>query len=134
MHDRRVVRRAAVGHVVAVHRRHHDVAQRHRLDRLGEPARLPGVEGQRRAAGDRAVGAVPRAHVAHDEEGRRPVVPALADVGAVRLFADGVELQLPHQAADLDIARPARGLHLEPVWFAEGNRLVFHWQEARYTR
>ena len=145
-HDRRVVRRAAVGDVVAVHRCHHDVAQRHRLHRLREPARFPGVQGQRRAVRHRAVGAVPRADVAHDQEGGRPVVPALAHVGAVRLLADGVELQFPHQAADLDVARPARGLHLEPAGLAggrlgcrgdpgpagrdleQGNRLVFHWQ------
>ena len=62
-----------------------------------------------------AVGARARADVAEDHERRGAVVPALADVGAVRVFADGVELQLAHDALQPEVVlRPGRA-HLQPL-------------------
>ena len=61
-----------------------------------------------------AVAAVPRADVAQDHEGGGEIFPALADVRAVRLLADGVEIPLPHQALQAQVLRPTRRAHLEP--------------------
>src|SRR5687768_2137639 len=42
-------------------------------------------------------------------------MPALADVGAVRLFAHGVQSQLAHQALDADVVVGARRPDLQPL-------------------
>ena len=108
-------RRAAVGEIVAVDRRDHGMAQPHRLDRVGDPRRLRHVELARPPVRDGAVRAGARADVAQDHERRRAVVPALADVGAARLLADGVELQLLHQPLEAQIVLRPRRAHLEPL-------------------
>ena len=143
------VRGAPVREIVAVDRRHHHVLQTHRLDRLGEPPRLLRIEGIRRPVRHRAVGAVPGADVAEDQEGGGPVVPAVPDVGAVRFLAHRVQLEVPHQMPDLRVGLTPRRLHLEPRRLADGDlgegtagppaggdlderkRLVLHWQDAR---
>ena len=61
-------------------------------------ARLVDVERRRPAVRDRAVGARARADVAEDHERRGAVVPAFADVRAARVLADGVELEVAHDA------------------------------------
>src|SRR5262249_41682289 len=50
--------------------------------------------------------------LAEDHEGGRPVAPALVDVGAARLLADGVEPEAAHQSPDLLVVRP--GLQPDP--------------------
>ena len=42
------------------------------------------------------------------------MVPALADVRAVRLLADRVQVPLAHQALEPHVVRPARRAHLQP--------------------
>ena len=61
------------------------------------------------AGRDVAEGAGAGADGAQDHHRRVLLLPALADIGAGRLLADGVELELAHQArASRDIpARPA---------------------------
>ena len=62
-----------------------------------------------RAAGlDRAEAAGARADVAQDHEGGGAAAPALADVRAARLFADGVEILVAHERAQ-PFEVPARG-------------------------
>ena len=68
-------------------------------DRFADAAGSSMSSVARLAVRHRAVGAGARADVAEDHEGRRAVVPALADVGAARVLADGVELQVAHDAA-----------------------------------
>ena len=72
-------------------------------DRLGYAPRLVGVDARGRlAGGHRAEAAAAGADVAEDHEGRGAVLaPALVDVGAPRLFADGVEPLALDQAAHL---------------------------------
>src|SRR5260370_700595 len=66
------------------------------------------------AVRDRAIPAPARAHVAQDHEGRGRVFPALADVRATRLLADGVEVPLAHALLEAHVVRPAGRTHLEP--------------------
>jgi hypothetical protein len=63
---------------------------------------------------DRAVGAVSGADVAEDHEGRGAVLPALADIRAVRFFADRMEVQIAHQVLQADVVLSTRRLHFEP--------------------
>ena len=108
-------RRAAVGQVVAIDRRDDGVAQAHRLHRFGDAHRLVEVERGRPAVLHGAVGAGARAHVAEDHEGGGAVVPALADVRAVRVLADRVELQVAHDALEPEVVLRTRGADLQPV-------------------
>ena len=68
-----------------------------------------------RAVRHGAVGAGARADVAEDHERRRAVVPALADVGAARVLAHGVQLQVLHDPLEPEVVvRPGRA-DLQPV-------------------
>jgi len=87
---------AEVGQVVAVHGRDHRVLELHRPDRLGDARRLGDVVLGRTAMGHGAVGAVSRADIAQNHERRGPVLPALADVGAMGFLAHRVEIEIPH--------------------------------------
>src|SRR5262245_17579880 len=109
-------RGAAVGQIVAIDRRNHDVVEIQHPDGVSDPARFCRVDRRWPAMRHRAVRAGARADVAEDHERRGAVVPALADVRALRLFADRVEVQLAHQALEPQIARRAGGAHLQPVW------------------
>src|SRR5207245_11630684 len=108
-------------HVVPVHARDDHVCEPHALDRFRQPDRLVRVEWSGGAVRYRAVGAVARADVAQDHEGRGLVLPALADVGAMRRFADGVELQLAHQLLQGEVVGPPWSRHPEPGGLAGGD-------------
>ena len=82
---------AAVGQVVAGDAGDGGVAQAHRLDGFGDAAGLVAVELGGLAGVDLAEVAAAGALLAADEEGRLAVFPALVDVGAAGLFADGVQ-------------------------------------------
>ena len=110
--------RAAVDEVVARDAGDRGVAQPHRLDALGHPARLVAVEGQRPAGVDLAEVAAPRALVTADEEGGLAVLPALVDVGAAGLLADRVQALALHQRLELGVLGPHRRAGLDPLGFA----------------
>ena len=78
-------------------------------------ARLGGVELGRLAVRHRAVAARTGADVAENHERRRPVVPALTDVRAARLLADGVELAVAHHALEPQVVRRPGRAHLQPL-------------------
>ena len=88
--------RAAVGQVVAVDRGDHHVLQPHLRHRLADARRFGGIERPGLAGGDVAEGAGPGADLAHDHHGRVRLLPALADVGAAGLLADGDQAVLAH--------------------------------------
>ncbi len=71
---------------------------------LGELLRLMRIDRARLAGGDVAEGAGARADIAQDHEGGVLARPALADVGARRLLADGVQLVLADQPDGLAVA------------------------------
>ena len=100
---------AEVGQVVAVHRGHDAMAQSHLVHRVGHAQRLRAVDHLRHAGLHVAEAAPARAGVAQDHERGGAPLPALADVGAVRLLADGVQRLAAHQALDVAVgrARPA---------------------------
>ncbi len=113
----------AVREIVAVDRSHDDMGEAEGRDSLGDARRLAGVERVRQAGAHIAEGAGAGAGFAHDHEGRVALLPALADVGAVRLLADGRELEFAHEPAGLGIEGRAGGLDADPGRLAR-DRLV----------
>ncbi len=95
--------RAAVGQLVAVHAGEHGVAQAHLPHRFRHPQRLLFVQRLGAPGLDVAEAAGAGAGVAHQQEGGRAAAPALAQVGAERLFAHGVQRLAPHQALELPV-------------------------------
>src|SRR5215212_4927969 len=67
-------------------------------------ARFIDVELRRLAGENGAEAAGAGADVAQDHEGRGAVVPALADVRAARLLADGVEVEAAHGLSYIAVA------------------------------
>jgi len=113
----REMRRAEIREVVAIDGRDDDVAEFEGVDGARHLDRLLLVRRARRAVRDVAVAAGPGAGAAQDHERRRPVVPALADVGAVCLFADGVEAESLHQPLEPVVVLRPWGAHLQPLGF-----------------
>ena len=108
---------AAVGDVVAVDRRDHHVLQLHLGRDVRQAQRLERIRwAVGPAAVHVAVAARARARVAEDLEGRGAAAPALADVRAARLLADGVEALAVDELLDVVVARiRARRPDLHPV-------------------
>jgi hypothetical protein len=107
---------AAVEEVVAVDHREHHV----REIELGERARrvlgLARIDDAARISrGDRAEAAAARARLAEDHDRRGALAPALADVGAARLFADGVEIEPTERALERLVPLAAREPDTQPV-------------------
>ncbi len=111
----REVFRAAVGQVVPVHGGDDHVAEAERRDRTADPDRLVVVERPRVPGRDVAERARAGAGVAHDHHGGVTLRPALADVRAGSLLADGDKALLAHQAPRLLVSRAARRLDPNPV-------------------
>src|SRR5712691_10989574 len=83
-------------------------------DRFRHTVGLRFIQRQRPARRDRAVMAAAGADLAEDQERRRPIVPALPDVRAPRLFADRMEVQLLGKPPNLPVIRPLVKRYLEP--------------------
>lgn len=86
----------AVGQIIAVHARQHNVAKAPSCQCFGGVFRLMGIQRSRCSVRlDAAEAASSRACVAHEHDGGRGGIlvgtaPALGDVGTPRLFTDGV--------------------------------------------
>ena len=109
---------AAVGQVVAADAGDDDVLEAHDGDGLGDAARLVGVVPVRAAGLDGAEAAGPGAGVAEDHDGRRALLPALADVRAAGLLADGVERLAAHEVLELRVVGAAGQPGLDPLGVA----------------
>ena len=83
-------------------------------------ARLVEVDGLGAALGHGAESAAARAEVAEHHEGGGFVVPALADVGAVGAFADGVQAERAGQALEVVVVLAHGGAGLEPLRLGGG--------------
>ncbi len=93
------MRRAAVRQIVAIDRGDDDMLETQLGDGVGDPLRLVRVESAGQPGLDVAEGAGARAGVAHDHHGGVLLRPALADIGAAGLLADGDEAVLAHDLA-----------------------------------
>ena len=105
---------AAVGQVVTVDGGYDAVAQGQLLHRARQSLRLLQVEREGPTRGDGAVVAAAGAYVTQDHEGGAAPVPAVPDVGAAGLLADGVQLALAQQVVQLNVVGAAGHGHLEP--------------------
>ncbi len=129
--DRRIRRRAtqrldhldelrctAVGQVVAIDRGDDDMLQAELGRRLGSMFGLERIDRARHSRLDVAKGAGPRADIAEDHYRGVLLGPAFANIGARRLFADGVEVEVAHQLARLRKTGAAGRFHANPVGLA----------------
>ena len=94
-----------IAQIVAIDRGDDDVTQPHALDGFSEQFRLSLVDRLRPAMGHIAERATSGADIAENHEGRGAMIEALAQVRALRLFADGRESVLAQQP--LDSGNPA---------------------------
>jgi hypothetical protein len=115
--------RPKVGEVIAIDRRDDGVAETQLGDRRCDAPRLGDVVLRRTAVRDGAVSAVPRAGVAEDHEGGGAVIPALAEVRAMRFLAHRVEVELAHEPLQAGVHLAAWSLHLQPRRLSLGERL-----------
>ena len=118
---------AVVGQVVAVDRGDDGVTEAHRFHLVGDPQRLQRVVPGRLAGLHVAEAAAAGADVAEDHEGGGPALPALADVRAVGLLADRVQVVGADLLLEAPVVGPARGRDFEPRRLAgapEGDRAV----------
>src|SRR6201994_315088 len=113
---------ALVGEIVAVDGGDHGVAQSHSRDRARDARGLERIVPRRLAGLDVAEAAAARARVAEDHERRGAALPALADVRARGLLADGVQVLRADQLGQLAVALPAGRGHLEPRRLALAQR------------
>ena len=103
--------------VVAVNAGDDGVLQAENRDGFGDAARLVEVDGFRTAFGYRAEAAAARAEVAQHHEGGGLVLPALADVGAMSAFADGVQVERARQPLEVVVVLAHGRAGLEPLGF-----------------
>ena len=118
-------RRAAVAALVTVDAGNDGVLQVHRADGLGDAFRLQPVQGGGHAVFYVAEAAGAGADVAEHQEGGRARSPALAQVGAHGLLADGVQGFAAHQGADLLVSLAGRGADANPGGTPEGGGVHF---------
>ena len=124
-------RGAAVLALIAVDAGDDRMAQFHGLHGLGDAFRLEQIQRPRAPVLDVAEAAGAGADIAHHEEGGGARAPALAHVGAHRLFADGVQCLGAHQPAQPLDPFPAGRAHLDPFRPAQEARRGFLFQVSR---
>jgi hypothetical protein len=106
---------AAIGQVVARHAGDDNVLEVHLADSLGDAARLVLVVPGRATGLDGAEAAGAGAGIAEDHDRRRALLPALPDVGAAGLLADGVEGQVAQDALELVVVGAGRKPGPDPL-------------------
>jgi hypothetical protein len=97
-----------------VNRRRVEALRDQARDGLADALRLLDVVLRRFAVRNGAVRAVARADAAQNHERGGAVLPAFPDVGAMRFFAHGMEIELLHHVLETDIVFSARGFDLQP--------------------
>ena len=107
---------SAVLQVIARNRRNDNVLQPQVRRRFSQVFWFHWVQRFRFALGDGAVAAGPRADAAQDQEGRRLVAEAFANIRAVCTFADCVELQPFDEIADVLIRFVVADMLFKPGW------------------
>jgi len=115
-------RRPTVFKIIPVDRRNDDVTQAERADGMRDTSRLVRVGGRRPAVGHGAVRARPGANLSENHECGCAVVPAFADIRALRFLAHRVEVELAHQALEARVVGRPRRAHFQPVGFRPRDR------------
>ena len=92
-------RRTAVGFVIPIDGSNHAVIEIHLRDSLGHTEWLKRIKRPRPSRRNGAEAASPRAGVAQDHERGFTGVPALADIWAPGLFANGMQALRAHKVA-----------------------------------
>jgi len=88
-----VVIGTAIGKIIAVDDRNHDMREAHSLDGIRQSHRLVDFEGRRLFERfDRTKPTTPGTFLARDHEGGRAARPAVVNVRTARFFADRVKL------------------------------------------
>src|ERR1700732_4913358 len=108
----------AVVKVVAIDGSDDGMGEPEYLNRFTDTGGLGRIERAREAGLDIAEGAGARTSVAHDHKSRVFFLPALADVGASRLLADGYEPMFPDDFLRRGPLRRARRLDPDPFGFS----------------
>ena len=90
---------------------------------IGDMLRLEQVDRARHAGLDVAEGAGARAGVAQDHHRRVLLGPALADIGAGRLLAHGLKVQVAHQLGGFVIFGRGRRLDADPLGLTQHGRI-----------
>src|SRR6266487_4848528 len=101
----------AILELITVHRGDDGVAQAHLLHGLSNALRLLPVQAERTPGLHGAEAAAPRADAAQDHKRSSFVPPALADIGATRLFADGVQRLAAHQLLEIAVVIATGSAH-----------------------
>src|SRR5260221_2495502 len=99
---------------------------------MSDACRFGLVDGARTAMRDGAIRARSRADITQNHERGSAMVPALADIRALRLLAHRVQLQVAHQPFEAQIARRSRSTHLEPLGFWNPWRSLRQRNHARH--
>ena len=107
--------------VVAVDAGDHGVSETELRDCVSDSSRLVTIDRFWTAFGDGAEAAAARTEIAEHHEGRCLLVPALADVGALRALADGVQVELASHLLQRVEGFPTGSASLEPLGFADRN-------------
>ena len=105
---------AAVAEVVAIHAGDDDMRQAEFGDGAGEVLRLRRVGRVRASVGDIAERTAAGAEVAENHKGRRSLSETLADVGAGRFFANGMQVVFAEEALDFGEAGVVGGAGANP--------------------
>src|SRR5262249_33958467 len=107
--------RAAIGQVVAIYGGDDDVVEAEISHHQGNVAGFLGIKSKGLPLIDGAKAAAPRTGVSQDQKRRGFIAPALADVGAARLFTNRVEIFLPQDALEPEVIRIPRRFDFYPV-------------------
>ena len=116
--------------IVAIHARDHRMFEAQRSHRFGHTPRLVEIDRLRPPLGHCAKSASPRTQVAQHHECCRLVMPALADVRALRALAHRVQAQRPGKSFELVIVFAHRRARLQPLRLGRG-RLSARTQSAQ---
>src|SRR4029077_13666505 len=100
--------------VIAIHASYNRVFQSECGDGLGNTARLTPINSSRLTLGHRANTAATSADVTQQHERGGAVIPALADVGTLCRFTDGVQSQASGQLLEIMEVLAGRGFGSEP--------------------
>jgi len=107
--------------VVAIDARNHGVLKAEGGDGLRDAARLVEVNGIGAAFGHGAESTAARAEIAEHHECGGFVMPALADVGAVGAFADGVKGERAGETLEVVVVLAHGSAGLEPLGLGSGD-------------